>query len=478
MRKLIRWSFRLFLVFVLLIAGTVLFFGRHALVHRFRDFPAEANAWEEVRKTRGEVSLDDGWTEYTGVFHSHSKISHDSVMEFEQILAAAKEAGIHFIFMSDHCVDGKADFGIQWRGLHEGVLFSPGYEMGFGYLAWGLPSETVIDCGLEAEALAKAIVGGGGTLGYAHSEEERYWEWPYYSGMEIYNIHTDVKEELEENVMELVPDLLLNRNAYPELTFRLIFDRQTAILQHWDELNKTRNITGFAASDAHQNVGIRIQYVDGRTQNAMQFQVMKAKKGGEDLEPGQDYLVVGDTGPKIGQVVPLNGFTRFLATLALGELQENKDLFRMDFDNYTRSLRFVRTHLLSTELSETALLEAFKDGRGYIAFDMIMDSTGFVFMAAPPGGERIVMGQEAAYVAGAKLEAAAAAPGRFTVMHDGEQVYQAEGKEISWEATSPGKYRVEVELKIGGEWTPWIYTNPLHLTGATQAPDAAAPEAA
>ncbi|NIA13754.1 MAG: hypothetical protein GWP08_06700 [Nitrospiraceae bacterium] len=42
-----------------------------------------------------------------------------------------------------------------------------------------------------------------------------------------------------------------------------------------------------------------------------------------------------------------------------------------------------------------------------------------------------------------------------------------EGIELDWQPGQPGKYRVEAELNILDEWTPWIYTNPLELTPTT-----------
>jgi len=53
---------------------------------------------------------------------------------------------------------------------------------------------------------------------------------------------------------------------------------------------------------------------------------------------------------------------------------------------------------------------------------------------------------------------------RFTVVRHGQPVYRQEGTELDWQPDEPGKYRLEAELNILGEWTPWIYTNPLELT--------------
>jgi hypothetical protein len=54
---------------------------------------------------------------------------------------------------------------------------------------------------------------------------------------------------------------------------------------------------------------------------------------------------------------------------------------------------------------------------------------------------------------------------RFTIIHDGQPVHVAEGRELSWRAEQSGKYRVEAELKVRNKWTPWVYTNPMELIG-------------
>ena len=57
--------------------------------------------------------------------------------------------------------------------------------------------------------------------------------------------------------LSMLPDLLLSQKKYPEHVFRTLFQRPTDLLQHWDELNRKRHITGIAGNDAHQNVGVR-----------------------------------------------------------------------------------------------------------------------------------------------------------------------------------------------------------------------------
>ncbi|MFP4501741.1 MAG: hypothetical protein ACLFTT_12125 [Candidatus Hydrogenedentota bacterium] len=435
LRIFFRWTFRLVALVVVIAALILGYIFSGAIYNRYVDFPAEAAAWEELRAQREEVSLEDGYQDYRGQCHSHSELSHDCMVPFEEILRVLKQEGRQFIAMSDHCHEGKADFSRQWAGMHDGVLFIPGYEMRDGFMPWGLPRDTVLDCGKDKDALAQEIADKGGLLFFAHTEEERRWDLPQLKGMEIYNIHTDFKDE---NMADLVPDLLLNLHTYPDQTFRLIFDEQTEILAHWDELNKTRDITGIAANDCHQNNGITITYTE------------------------EDTLLVRDTSPKDVAEYELNFFTRLLARVMFGALEPNKEVFRYQVDPYAYMTRYVATHVLMNELSEAAVLNALDEGRVYIGFDAIADSTGFTFLAEKDG-RRAVMGETLPFDSGITLRAASPIPCRFTVLQDGEPVFNYEGRELEWQPSAPGKYRVEAHLDIRDTWIPWVYTNPLAL---------------
>jgi hypothetical protein len=438
---LLVWGARF--VAVLVLAGGLLFLGvfHSALYNRFITFPKEAAAWQALRDLREEVNLDDGYTDYPGVCHSHSNLSHDSNVPFEEVLQALKDSGRQFICMSDHCVGATADFSLQWRGMHDGVLFVPGFEMRDGLMPFGLPSNAVLQCGEPIEKLAQIVKDEGGVVFFAHSEEERMWDLPQLDGMEIYNLHTDFKDEAEKGqngYIQMAPDMILSLRAYPDQTFRLVFDEQTDILELWDDLNKTRDITGIAGNDCHQNNGITLTYTEA------------------------DTLILADTSIKEIGEYELNFFTRLLARIAFGPLEPGREVFNFQLDPYERMVRFASTHALMHELTEEALLEALETGRVYVGFDMIADPTGFTFIA-DNGTERATMGEKMPYDNRVRLRAESPIPCRFTVIHDGETVFTYEGRTLEWAPSAPGKYRVEAHLDILGSWTPWVYTNPLAL---------------
>lgn len=438
-RRLVRGFLVAGLAVMLLLSAIMLWFARGALYNRFVYFPKEVAAWEAIRNNRLEVTLDDGWGAYRGNCHSHSHVSHDSDVPFEEILAALKSADNDFIFMTDHVVDNIADYSIQWKGLYDGVLFVRGYEMGYGFLPWGLPDDTILKRDEEIEVLARQIRERGGILFFGHTEEERQWDLPELNGMEIYNLHTDTKDEDLWFLPDLLANILINNGKYPDQVIRLFFDPQTEILARWDELNKTRRITGIQGTDAHQNQGFRGVYTAENT-----FQIW-------------------DTSPEMLTEFNLNFLTRTLLRIFFGAFAPGDELFHFQLDPYERVVRYSSTHILANELTEAALCESLEKGRAYVAFDMIADARGFVYLAED-GGRQAVMGEYLPFSESVRLRAAAPNVGRIKVLRDGAVVHQVDGAALDWRPGAPGNYRVEVELYIVDRWVPWIYSNPITLT--------------
>ena len=441
-RAVLKWTARLLAVVILLAVIAICIRFHDALYSRFVLFPRQAAAWKAIQSERWEVPLDDGWNEYRGVMHAHSELSHDSDISFPDIGAALHKADCNFIFMTDHPNEGKADYSKGWKGMHDGILFVRGYEMEGGFMPWGLSDDTILDNKEDQRALARRIADLGGVLFFAHCEEPRLWDLPQLTGMEIYNIHVDF---MDENLKDLLPSVLLSLRSYPDQGFRLMFDRPTAFLQKWDEMNVSRRLTGIAANDSHQNVGWRLFY-----------------------NPSDDTLRLVGTGDKEEESkrIKLNFFTRPLARLLLGPLEPDRELFRLELDPYERSARYVNTHLLATECTEPALLDALRHGRAFVGFDMLANARGFVFLAQ--GREKkVVMGEFIPLEPDLTLRMASPHSCRFTILRNGVQVAQLTGNAFDWKVPEPGKYRVEAELSILGEWTPWVYANPIEVTASS-----------
>jgi hypothetical protein len=436
-RRWLRRFVRLAAVAALLLMAALLVWFRGALYHRFVRFPREEAAWQALRTQRQPVTEDAGWKEFRGILHSHSEFSHDCEVPFEEILAALQTARLDFICLSDHCVEGRADFDRQWRGLHDGKLFIPGFEMKEGIMPFGVAPGVVLSNRTDSATLAREIVEHGGVLFYAHPEERRDWNRPELTGMEIYNLHSDFKRR-GSGLVELLPDLLVNLERYPDHLFRQIFTRPDDFLRRWDDLNRTRHITGIAGNDCHQNVGLRAFYTERGT------------------------IRVEDTSPKTLREIRLNGFTRPVARLIFGRLEPGRKLFHVQLDPYERSARFVNTHLLARELTESAVLDSLRAGRVFVGFDLIADSAGFRWFASNPT-TTVVLGEALTWSDDARLHARSPIPCRFTLVKDRKVAGQQEGRTADWTPSGSGRYRVEAELRVLGEWVPWVYANPIHL---------------
>ncbi|HOH51178.1 MAG TPA: hypothetical protein PLI98_10605 [Candidatus Hydrogenedentes bacterium] len=442
-RTTLKWVFRGTLLVLLIVVLALLFLFRGALYNRFVAFPKQETAWKTIRQNRIPVPFLTGWKEYKGAIHNHSEISHDSEVPFEHILKTMKDTGRDFIIMSDHCQEGDNNlYGLQWKGLHEGVLFIQGFEMQAGFMPVGLPEGTVLSCEEDPEILAGKIEEAGGTVFIIHAEQKRPWHLSQISAMEIYNIHPDFMEELKgKRLLRLVTNVLVNLRTYPDHCFRLSFDPPVKVLNTWDDLNISRDIGGFGGNDTHQNVGVYgIYQADGS------LRLRHAE--GKDIK-----------------TYPLNFLTRGLLRLFCGPLEPGKEAFRLQIDPYERMTRHVCTHVLANDLTEEEILGAIMDGRAFVGFDMIADSSGFVWMAKGPSGQA-VMGESIPLSPGLKLVGAAPHVCRFIVKRHGQEVYRSEGASMEFVPDQPGKYRVEAELRILDEWVPWVYANPVEITAA------------
>ena len=98
----------------------------------------------------------------------------------------------------------------------------------------------------------------------------------------------------------------------------------------------------------------------------------------------------------------------------------------------------------------------------FVGFDVIADSASFRWYAED-GAASAVMGETLARSDNTRLRACSPIPCRFTLVKDGVRVQQTEGRAADWAASGPGQYRVEAELKVLGEWVPWVYANPIRL---------------
>lgn len=389
---------------------------------------------------RREVRLVSGYEDVRTLLHVHSAFSHDSRGTIEEIVAAAKRAGVRVILFSEHPASHYDYFVDGHRGFHEGVLLIPGAETG-GFLAY--PRQSVQNQKTDSpQAFADLVRSTGGEVFVCHLEERMHWDIAHVTGMEIYNTHADFKDEVRFAAALKSPLTLFSLSTsirqFPQEVFGGLLDYPADYLRRYDELCQRARHTGVAGNDSHHNQAYRARI------NA---------SGSVLLEDGLGEVIARLDAEKI---LPLK--------LLIAGKKAGDVVFELDLDPYERSFRHVSTHLLLQEVNETQVRQALAAGRAYVAFDWIADPTGFVYLAETGSGRQPV-GSELAWAEGLKLRVESPLSARIKLVRNGAIVHDERSSNLNYSVGEPGVYRVELWLELGGEERPWILTNPIYVRG-------------
>ncbi len=128
-----------------------------------------------------------------------------------------------------------------------------------------------------------------------------------------------------------------------------------------------------------------------------------------------------------------------------------------------------------------AILDAITRGNTYCALDLLARAQGFSFTATITGqkhqmGSRLDLDGEALFeIVAPEIPGVDA---RISLFRDGTLHALRAGRRASVTVSTPGVYRVEVDLNVdkpasGDTWITWLYSNPIILTRPSQ--DRAAP---
>ncbi len=396
---------------------------------------------EALKNQRRAVALTSGYDDVRTLFHVHSAFSHDSRGTIDEIVAAAKEAGVRVVLFNEHPAPHYDFVTDGHRGLKDGVLLMPGAESG-GFLAY--PRTSIKDQKTDSpQAFADLVRSTGGQIFLCHLEERMDWDIAGLTGSEIYNTHADFKSEPKFLAAMRSPlTLLMLMGAvkqYPQEVFGALLDYPADYLARYDQLTQKTRLTGVSANDAHHNQAYKATVLeDGKVQ----------------LEDGLGEKVALLDPEKIGPLKLLTNGRK------AGDV-----ILDLDLDPYVRSFRHVSTHLLMPTVDEESVWQAIDAGRAYVAFDWLADPTGFVYQAQA-GDKTWPIGGELKAEEGLRLRAEAPLEGRFKLIRDGEVVADERGASLDFAVDKPGVYRVEVWLEIAGEDRPWILTNPIYVRGA------------
>ena len=393
---------------------------------------------------RRPVPLSTGYTDYRAVLHAHAEDATHTGGTRPELLGGAKRAGIQIVMLTDHVRPERDFINDSWRGLHEGVLFIPGAE-DRGFLSYPMKSIKGLPSG-SREEYVELVRKEGGDIFLCHVEERTDWPTDRLDGLEIYNHHTDIKDEgpfqlwLQATLTDPVrlPELVAALKEFPEEVFGAQQDYLTDVIAKWDRDAQKHKLTGVSANDCHHNQVFTVTAIDENT-----------------VEVG--YITSKPTTTRV-TVEKVPGVAALVKGKKPGEL-----IARLDFDPYERSMRYVATHILARELTETAIREALKQGHAYVAHDWLCDSTGFAFVARAGEKKNAVMGDEVKLEGALTLSAATPVKCAMKLIRNGEVVRTANTNRLDFDVRTPGVYRIEAWLELDGEQRPWIYSNPIYV---------------
>lgn len=453
-----------------------------------------ASACEPARGGDGDVqmwpdSLPDaeafgaqrGWTPVRAILHVHSVLSHDACDGephdesgrlnepcLERFRDALCLANVDAAFLTEH------DRHLaRAESLSQAVSLRPGderIEPGGRFVASRLPCGTLLYPGAENALMpiafdslprgtveARRAFYDDDTPG-ASETFRRYGAFVLLShtedipvsriaqlgpdAVEVYNPHSNFAPKHRDSqelsrlgaIVELLPFLLRQTPAHPDLALAAIFHRNTTAIDRWDRLLAQRTVLGFGASDAHENT-IPWQFADG------------------ERGDGYDRMI-----PWVTNVVSVpNNETATPEKLAV------------------------------------AIEDALRAGHFYVAIEAWGTPVGFDFRAEGVHGVA-EMGSTVALASGLRL--IAEAPGVFGASDDdaatkmrllhiaasGAVTTVAESQaSIEHTVTEPGAYRVEVTIEpehlrpylglhAGAllRTFDWVYSNPIRVVEAPE----------
>jgi acetyl esterase/lipase len=221
-----------------------------------------------------------------------------------------------------------------------------------------------------------------------------------FDGMEIYNRHTDTKDDgdFEAWFVALLQDkqrwaeFEQLYHEFPDEIFGAGTDYWPEIFAKWDRETQSRPFTGIGANDAHEN-----------------------------------------------QV--FNGLM---------------------LDPYAISFRNLSTHIFARELTESAIRLSLREGHVYVSHDWLCDPRGFSFVAGNNLGV-FAMGDPATRVGTTRLIVQTPVAAKIRLFRNGELQEVKTGDRVTFETKTAGTYRVEAWLPVDDEERPWIYSNPIYL---------------
>ena len=414
-------------------------------LERLRQVHEDRLALAKARRTLKAVA---GYNDYKSIMHAHAEDATHTGGTRPEMLASARKSGVQVILLNDHVRPQRDFIDDSWRGVREGVLFIPGAEAE-GFLVY--PERTIKGERFSSrDEYISLLHRVGGNIFLCHVEERFDWPTGQLDGIEIYNNHTDIKDEnpflfwLGSSLTD--PQRLTQlQNAltdFPQEFFAASQDYLAPIIEKWDRDLASHRVTGVAANDCHHNQGF----------------IVKAATGAVEVAE-----VVGGDKPRRVTVEQQPKVAELLKGRSAGDI-----IAHLDIDPYERSMNYVSTHILAPQLNERSIRDALRKSHAYVAHDWLTDATGFSFVAKVTKSNNVlaIMGDELTARPGLTLVVETPIAGTMKVIHNGKVLKEFNGDKLTLPAELPGVYRVEVWLTVDGEMRPWIYSNAIRVRPA------------
>jgi hypothetical protein len=346
---------------------------------------------------------------YPGNIHIHSTFS-DGSGSIDEIASAAARAGLSYIIIADH----ETLAGFSRESFINNVLVLVGMEINHDknhYLAFGL-QETVASNDNNPQQVIDQVsrAGGLGFIAHPFDRGSRYvhhgkaypWkDWPVF-GFNGLEIWN-----FSSHWRGLRPSLL--RTYY------------------WFFLNRKGAMKGpprrlLRLWDCYNMHGHKTTAVGGSDAHAVKYRLL---------------------------FIPITIFTYQYIFTTINTYVAMKKPLQKDFT-----------------AAKNQVLKALREGACFVSFDTLGPAREFSFTASTGGGQ-CLMGEEIPL--DSKTTLVIKAPGKralIRLIHNGSLQSAAQGNTLTYKPVQPGVYRVEVyHRSLLGRIRPWIYSNPIYVTG-------------
>lgn len=346
---------------------------------------------------------------YRCAIHVHTDYD-DGEMPLRNVIELAEQAGVDALFLTDHHHAYAAEAG--WKGRHGNLFLVVGTEFSTReddhLLAFGLYGKVNTRRLATPDAL-HLLKNLGATVFVAHPQGRPWWYffrkhclWNYWDSSEYHGI--EIWSYMHDWIENLKPWTLPRQCRDPEA---FITGPQAEVLRQWDLVAVRRKIAGIGALDTH-----------GR------------------------YLPFG-----LGSLFSWarDGILPYLHTFQA-------------FGHYT----LVPSPPLQDREEEIQLLAALRNGQSWVVHDALASGREIRFYALRQD-RCFPVGSELPFLPKTRLIVQSPYEGAIRLLCRGNVVAETKGTFLEYLPTSPGEFRVEIEL--GGR--PWAFTNHLYLRDST-----------